>query len=625
MTSRHNVSNGLLRLRAWGSAHTRLITIALTVAGIVAYYFWTALTNLPTDDVARDGIGFYGLLGDAFAHGHLSLGVQPDPQLLALPNPYDPAANAPFRVHDASLYNGHYYLYFGPTPALVLFAPAHLLGVIITEPFACAAFASIALIAAAWLIAVLLGRFAPRVGIGMTALIVLVVGMANGIPFTLRRPAVYETAITAGLACSTVVALLVALTLTRRHRGGALLGAAGLTAGLAAGARPHLALIMLLPLFAVIHFWRTEGSHVGRRLLVASTAPFLLFLCALALYNIIRFGSAFEFGSHYQLSGVDQRTMQMFDLARLIPGIFFYFFSAPSFSSTFPFVSLAPEWPGGGMPSSYTGVEPVAGALLIAPIIILGMAAMIILVSRRVRHGSNIDLGYLVMLTATALAIALVTILTIPSATQRYEADWLTLMLVASMTALGILMVRCTARWRRPIGAAMIALGAYSCVVGAALGMTGYFDAFRLAHPETYASIEDAVSFVPTLSARASGEPVVQHVSPISAGDFLLQFVVGGRGSVMITMEPTTVLGTPPDTYRAVVTDPATRSTATARARAGVAARVPFAAHHGINRVTVRLLAPSSGGAGAPANLSIDADHIRIAYAAQPVASSQTP
>ena len=40
----------------------------------------------------------------------------PHPALLAMADPYDPVANAPYRVHDMTLYKGHYYLYFGVSP-----------------------------------------------------------------------------------------------------------------------------------------------------------------------------------------------------------------------------------------------------------------------------------------------------------------------------------------------------------------------------------------------------------------------------------------------------------------------------------------------------------------------------
>src|SRR5688572_9015456 len=56
---------------------------------------------------------YYGQLTDALLRGQLHLIEAPDPRLLALPDPYDPVANKPFRYHDAALYDGKYYLYWG--------------------------------------------------------------------------------------------------------------------------------------------------------------------------------------------------------------------------------------------------------------------------------------------------------------------------------------------------------------------------------------------------------------------------------------------------------------------------------------------------------------------------------
>ena len=594
-----------LAIRAWATANGRLLVLATVVSVLVAFYFWTALSSLATDDVARDGVGFYGLLGDSFTHGRLSLDLAPDPRLLALVDPYDPAANAPFRLHDASLFDGRYYLYFGPTPALLLFAPAKLFGIVVTEPFACALFASIALIAAAWLINILLRRFAATVGTPATAFMVLVVGLANGVPFALRRPAVYETAITAGLACTTVVALLVALAIKHPRLRMALLISSGVVAGLAVGARPHLALIMILPLFGVLQAWRTEGRRTGLRLLASSTVPFVGILALLALYNALRFGDPLEFGSGYQLAGVDPRANSSFDAARLIPGAFFYFLAPPSFSSAFPFVSLEPEWPGGGLPAAYTSIEPVGGALLLAPVIVLGLCAVAILSRRGAQQRHKTGIGYPLALAATAILIAVATMVRIPAATQRYEVDWLTLLLMASVVAIGIAMAHAGTAARRSISAAMIALGTYSCMVGTALGMTGYFDTLRLAHPNTYKALEDTFAFVPTLSSRASKRPLVQRNDVVAPGIARLQFVVGATGPVVITMSPDAVSGSVPAAYRIEVADPATGETAVVRAQSGQPASVLFRAHHGINRTTVRFLPLHADQGAALTNLAL--------------------
>jgi hypothetical protein len=66
---------------------------------------------------------YYSRLATSFRNGHLYLEEQPDPDLLALPNPYDHRARKDVSVvGDASLYKGKYYLYFGPFPSLLIAA-----------------------------------------------------------------------------------------------------------------------------------------------------------------------------------------------------------------------------------------------------------------------------------------------------------------------------------------------------------------------------------------------------------------------------------------------------------------------------------------------------------------------
>src|SRR5579871_4598371 len=95
--------------------HSRRALAAAAFALVIAYLAWAASP--------APGTGYYDLLARGFANGHLYTAVDPVPELLALSDPYDPIANAPYRVHDMSLYRGRYYLYFGPVPALTLFLP----------------------------------------------------------------------------------------------------------------------------------------------------------------------------------------------------------------------------------------------------------------------------------------------------------------------------------------------------------------------------------------------------------------------------------------------------------------------------------------------------------------------
>src|ERR1700730_15890582 len=95
---------------------TRLLVRALAVLGLMAIlvFFATAGTLR-----FERGMRYYDELGAALLRGHLYVAQQPSAELLALPNPYDATQNHGLVLHDASLYNGHFYLYFGPAPALI--------------------------------------------------------------------------------------------------------------------------------------------------------------------------------------------------------------------------------------------------------------------------------------------------------------------------------------------------------------------------------------------------------------------------------------------------------------------------------------------------------------------------
>ena len=103
-----------------------------------SFYVWVASPESWLFAQAGSGQSYYNLLIDGFRAGKLSLDVEVPPALKALPDPYDPVQNAPYRMHDVSYYKGAYYLYFGVTPAATLFWPYRVLtGKYLSEPTAC--------------------------------------------------------------------------------------------------------------------------------------------------------------------------------------------------------------------------------------------------------------------------------------------------------------------------------------------------------------------------------------------------------------------------------------------------------------------------------------------------------
>jgi hypothetical protein len=111
-----------------GSPRKHRLLVALIVGAMLAYYFWTAVCSFPEIPPVRPrGIpetDHFNLLARGFLAGHLHLDGEPPAALLEAVNPYDPASRGDVEVlHDASLYRGKYYIYFGPVPVISLFLP----------------------------------------------------------------------------------------------------------------------------------------------------------------------------------------------------------------------------------------------------------------------------------------------------------------------------------------------------------------------------------------------------------------------------------------------------------------------------------------------------------------------
>src|SRR5262249_28406284 len=150
---------------------------------------------------------------------------------------------------DASLYEGKYYLYFGPTPVVTLFLPWWAVtGNDIPPNFAAALFASGGFLATCLLFWTLLSAFELKLPLAMEAVVVVTIGFCQFVPFVLRRPMFYETAICAGYFFMTAGLLLAVRYLLGMSRRIWPLVVGGLCIGLSAGCRPHFAITAIVTL-----------------------------------------------------------------------------------------------------------------------------------------------------------------------------------------------------------------------------------------------------------------------------------------------------------------------------------------------------------------------------------------
>jgi tetratricopeptide (TPR) repeat protein len=393
------------------------------------------------------GDSYYNLLVQGFRHGQLNVDRDPPAGLASLVNPYDPAANTPFvwdsqhLCFDMSYYKGKLYLYFGVTPALMLFWPyVALTGHYLTQEDAVVIFFMAGFLTSAGLLHAIWRRYFPEVSIWAAASGVIVMGLVTGILELLASCGVYETAQCCGFAFTMFALAGVWKALHEPKRKTRWLILASLAYGLALASRQSLlfgAIMLLAP--AAQAWFKTNDPHSRRSaalLLVPTVVPITLVGIGLMLYNGLRFGNPLEFGWHYQLVGdIQNTTARQLSPAYLWINFRFYFLEPMRWTSQFPFLQAFQLSP---LPSGYAGVGmPYSGILVDYPIAWLALAAPLAL-----RRAAGKDVSPLRWFAAAVFALFLACALVICLflfASSSYEFDFLPdLMLLSAVGIFGL-------------------------------------------------------------------------------------------------------------------------------------------------------------------------------------------
>ena len=426
------------------------------------YYLWGVRAAGYPFQWEKDQPGYYNYLGRAFAAGHLYLPVEPSPLLLAQPDPWDPKTDDSLKLFDAVLFNRRYYLYHGAGPAVLLFAPYRLLTHRdLPENFALFLFCFGGFLFSGGALLELLRLAGVQCRAPLLALLLVALGFCQGVPFLLSRVWVYEVAVGGGYFCLAAAVFCLLRSWPSSNGRGLLWGSAGgLMFGLAVACRPHLAI---------------AGAVAGLLIAVAGTrkqflaycVPLLLVGACIATYNFARFGNPVEFGNSWILSGANQGKLHL-SPANVLPGLYYMLFARPVFSPVFPWVEL--PWPPRDFarPAGYI-LEQTLGALWLAPFLI---ALPLLFFARRNRTR-------LVLMVAAATGILLFVTMTGWS-TQRYEVDFLPLLVLATVAACAEVLATAGGLWGGLLKGVSGALIVCGCVVNLALGVSGpYWEMIR--------------------------------------------------------------------------------------------------------------------------------------------------
>ena len=414
---------------------TRCAVLGAVCALVIGVYAWSANSGV----LELFGLGaqdsYYNLLVQGFRAGQLNVKREAPPALAQPGVPSGPGIHAArwmnaHGIHDLSYYKGKLYLYFGITPALVLFWPyAVLTGHYLLHKDAVVIFFSVGFLASAGLLCAVWRRYFAETGFWLVGAGALALGLANFIPEVLQSSDVYEVAISCGYAMTMLALVGIWGALHDSRRPWRWLAAASLAYGLGVGARPSLLLGAVILLVPVAQAWQ-EKRRVWP-LLLAASGPIVLIGLGLMFYNALRFDNPLEFGQRYQLP---MSAHQQFSLGYLWFNFRVGFLEPARWSGVPPFVNdIAPP----AFPRGYFIVEHPFGVLTNIPLVWLALTVPLVWRSRSAEGRST--LRWFVAAVVLLFGICALTIILHDSMCLRYEVEFThELVLLAVIGILGL-------------------------------------------------------------------------------------------------------------------------------------------------------------------------------------------
>ena len=336
------------------------VLAAILAAFVVVVPFWEpGNTGLATENynVAfwdhESKISFvyeqYGALAHSLLNGRLDLMQDPPEELLTLDNPYDSTAREAAQVNslwDHAYYDGRYYVYFGIVPCLLFQLPFEAVTGIqnLAYPPCMIVMGLLFLLASFGAVHQVVRRWFSQASAAAYLLSVAAIVLGSQLYYLFVRPYIYEYAIVCGTSLL-MLALWFWLSAanTAVERRGALLAKLALGSlcmALVAGCRPQMELfaVLALPIFWQRYIAQKRlRSRAGAGEAAAFLLPVVLVAAGLMWYNYARFGSPFDFGANYNLTGNDM-TKRGFNVVRIGPAVFTSLFDLPRLKSVFPFL-----------------------------------------------------------------------------------------------------------------------------------------------------------------------------------------------------------------------------------------------------------------------------------------------
>jgi hypothetical protein len=394
----------------------------LTVLLVIFTYIILLLPHFMNDlTFSRTAKNPYQYLTAGFLQGQTSLSVQPRKELLQLKDPYDSFANKHYRLHDASLYHGKYYLYFGPLPVLTFFMPIKLLTDFYPAEFLGVLFyLALGFIATFLLLTKIQEKYFPSLAEKKFIFAAFLIGLANNSVFLLMRPKFYEVAISSAF-CLMSFALLFLFQFLQRNFSLRYLFGFSTCLGLTVAGRMNFVVVCctLIPLI-LLYLSKKAPQKQLPALMMALLLPIFFIGTSLAVYNYLRFDSIWEFGNRYQLSLYAAKDVMKFTVANWSLGIHYYLFQKIVTQTVFPYLSFV--WIEPMFIQKRYFYEASVGIFLSQPFLVFTLLIPFLLLQKKLLSS---PLAFFTLLLALIPTTIFLVLITISFANQRYFTDFI--------------------------------------------------------------------------------------------------------------------------------------------------------------------------------------------------------
>lgn len=343
----------------------------------------------------------YAHTADALLSGKVHLNLPVPHELAQLANPYDPTARNNLLNHsvhhmywDYAYYQGHWYSYFGVLPAVLLFLPYKLItglwipgGTMLPTTVATLVFLIGFLIAGSLLVLRIIQHTAQNVSLGTVSIALALFFITSNTVYLWLRTSFYSVPMAASLFFTTLGIWCYFGTNKTHLLRNIMLGSFFIALNL--GCRPTFVIAVLFAIPVIYsrvkeninsilqHSCQSDSWHNLLKYAAAWVLPCMITAIPFGLYNLLRFGSPFNFGNEYQITITDMTTMRL-PLQNILPSIFSYIALPLRFIPTFPWIGIQPV-----AFDRWQYAEPMIGGMFtLSPLALIAVAAACIMYKR---------------------------------------------------------------------------------------------------------------------------------------------------------------------------------------------------------------------------------------------------